>query len=608
MTRTLDELKRNAPKFNDPEEISTLTTPKHSHSAADYLFDAATQAEKLAEQPITHDQNSISIEIVDKRSALPRAGLSDEIEKAKKQIINLRSGSDPTFLKNAKVAEFVAATLQKRGVLYHDTVRGYVFLKNKRLLLPLDDDEQGLELVLFDYGLYPADPISRYVVDGLRLTALQKGSYTEVHAFSYFDRRRLAVYVYDFAGGVYIVRPEGIEHADNGTDGVLFIQNPKWRAFELPRYLKDTMDWQAWLLDGINFAHDELSADDSGLLLRLWVLSLFFPQRFPTRAILALVGQKGSGKSSLLRRLGQLLFGPEFQLTALTTKPDDFDALITTDPLVVADNADDAPPWLADKLAVAATGGSVKRRSYYTTNRLVDFPIRATLAITSRTPNFQREDVAERLLPLKLNRLEDFGPENALLADVQGQRNVLLAGIVRDVFLAVNELQRAQPRMDRSRFRLADFGDFALKVGPVFGKQTSDVKRLLCRLTTQQGSFATQDDQLFPLIDQWLAHDGEHVNIEREISTSDLGIELEALAAQHGVPWDRGNARSFGQYLRARAGTLTTRYQMESRSGHGGVTLIRLKAPKHGDLGELGVKPQTASFYQYEFEKEGGLK
>ena len=57
----------------------------------------------------------------------------------------------------------------------------------------------------------------------------------------------------------------------------------------------------------------------------------------------------------------------------LTAKPDDFDAAITSDHFVVADNADDAPPWLPDKLAVLATGGTIKRRVLYTTNRLADY-------------------------------------------------------------------------------------------------------------------------------------------------------------------------------------------------------------------------------------------
>ncbi len=192
-------------------------------------------------------------------------------------------------------------------------------------------------------------------------------------------------------------------------------------------------DWGSWLLSGIHFVPGVLSEADQKLLFVLWVLTLFFPQLFPTRIILALIGEKGSGKSSLLRRVGQLLFGPKFNVSALTGKPDDFDAAITTDPLVIADNADDAPSWFPDKLAVLATGGAIKRRILYTTNKLGEFPIVANVAVTSRTPNFTREDVAERLLPLNVQRIESFEPESALLADLLQRRDQIVSAIAVDV-------------------------------------------------------------------------------------------------------------------------------------------------------------------------------
>src|SRR5437660_9161539 len=87
------------------------------------------------------------------------------------------------------------------------------------------------------------------------------------------------------------------------------------------------------------------------------------------------------------------------------------------------------------------------------------------VGVTSRTPNFGREDVAERLLPLKLGRLNSFRPENELLAEVQERRIDLMAAIICDVYKAVVELQKARNERHQLQVRLADFADFALKVG-----------------------------------------------------------------------------------------------------------------------------------------------
>ena len=491
--------------------------------------------------------------------------------------------------------------------MYHDGVRSYVFLTDERTLLPIESGDQGLELVLFEYGLLPREDVTKNVIDALRLTALDTGRRTEVHMFSFYDERDAVAYVSDFGGGMYRLSSEGIEHVSNGTDGVLFLQDLRRTPLNLPLNGSDSVDWLLWLLDGIQFTEGALTNADQRTLVAIWILTLFFPQVFSTRIILALLGEKGSGKSSFLRRVGQLLFGPKFNVTALTSKPDDFDAAITSDPLVVADNADDAPGWLPDRLAILATGGSIKRRLYYTTNTLGEFPIVANLAVTSRTPNFHREDVAERLLLLRVERIQQFASESARLTDVRAQRNVVVGAILKDVGRAVRELAHDRSTHATS-FRMADFADFAIKVAPIVGKTGEEIRQMLDRLTNQQMGFAGEDEPLFEFIDEWLA-DEAHVNIERQITVPRLGTELADIAGKRAVPWDRGNPRSFGQYFRQRKGTLGQLYGMTERQGHAGSTAVSFKHRGNGDLGDLGDKKfavLTPSFTDK--ERTGGEK
>ena len=120
--------------------------------------------------------------------------------------------------------------------------------------------------------------------------------------------------------------------------------------------------------------------------------------------ILALIGDKGSGKTFALQRIGQVVIGPGFDVVSLSREERDFDALVTNSPMVAFDNVDSGPAWLENRLATLATGGQIGRRELYTTNRQVTFPIKAFAAVTSRTPPFRRDDVAERLLPIRLAR------------------------------------------------------------------------------------------------------------------------------------------------------------------------------------------------------------
>jgi hypothetical protein len=528
-----------------------------------------------------------SVQVEDRRSRQNSSETAAAVEDTKREIGTIRAAArTPEFQKNASVVELVISALKKRGRFYHDTLRSYFFFFDKRVLLSINRDELGLELLLHEYGLYPNETVTKQVIDGLRLEAHGRGRETSVHPFTYYDRERRRVYVYDFEGGVYRITENTVEHVDNGADDILFAHDPRWTPLRLTE-IGGTFDWRSWLLNGLEFSEGTLSDQDQRCLVGVWVLTLFFPQLFPTRIILAILGEKGSGKSSLLRRLGKVLLGPQFNVALLTHKPDDFDAAVTTEPFVVADNADTAPGWFPDKLAVLATGGTLKRRLLYTTNKLGEFPVMANLAVTTRTPNFKREDIAERLLPLNVQRLDGFVPESQLLDEAERSRPQLVSAILGDVQRALREIVAEAGTTRPTQFRMADFADFAVKVAPVVGLQREEMQQLLNRVGKQQVAFAAEDEPLLDLIDKWLSDETTHVNIDREMSPANLAMELEELAGSSSVPWERGNGRSFAQHFRNLKGTLAQQFGMRERSSHGGRNLVSFPH-RRGGLGGVG--------------------
>jgi hypothetical protein len=233
----------------------------------------------------------------------------------------------------------------------------------------------------------------RHILQSLWMTALQEGTRATISSMVRYVRQRHTLYVFDHATTVYRIRPTGIDRVENGTEGVLFVRNPKWQPFKVDLDARpDFRRLPKLLLDAVRLKDVGLSRLDVEILLHLWVMVMFFPELFPTKVILALIGVAGSGKTSILKLVGRLLFGLGFAVSDITEDMRDLDAAITSEPFVAIDNADRKIKGLEDKLAVAATGGTLKRRLYYTTNQLVEFPITATLGITSRTPHFRRED------------------------------------------------------------------------------------------------------------------------------------------------------------------------------------------------------------------------
>jgi hypothetical protein len=317
----------------------------------------------------------------------------------------------------------LARDISQRGQLFYDGRTAYVFDKDSKHLLPVERDNAEMKAFLAQYGVAPSDAFVKHALSAIELAAQETGQETTLYSLSHYDAKTNALYLFDQDRWVYRIRPTTVERVANGTDDVWFIRNPKWEPFEIGAPSGDDVGVAEALIGSVRLREQALSRSEQEWLFESWLYAMFFPELFPTRPILAMIGEKGSGKTSVLRRIGRLLFGSKFQVMGMSHEPRDFDAAVTGDAFVGIDNADANVPWLDDKLAVVATGGMLKRRKYYTTNQLIEYPITAFVAVTSRTPYFRREDVADRLLLFHVERLETFGAESALLGELTAHRN-----------------------------------------------------------------------------------------------------------------------------------------------------------------------------------------
>ena len=258
---------------------------------------------------------------------------------------------------------------------------------------------------------------------------------------------------------------------------------------------------------------------------------------------------------------------------------------MTNQHLVAIDNADTKVSWLEDRLATAATGGTIKRRALYTTNQSVEFPIRAFIGITSRT-NFRRDDVADRLLVFKLLRRETFTPESRLLAQLAEARDRIMTEIAYELQRAVRALAEQADSDCSGEFRMADFADFATRLATAQGRGP-EMKDLLHRIAGQQVAFAREGEPLIGVIEAWL--EADPANAGREPSTADLHTELWRLAERAGLDYPCTGARSLGQRLGNIAAQLQDSFEFASRPGHAGVTLYSFRRKEGGEAAPLSL-------------------
>ena len=270
----------------------------------------------------------------------------------------------------------------------------------------------------------------------------------------------------------------------------------------------------------------------------------------------------------------KLLFGPGVDVDTVDRRKEDaFVAAVSRGHLVVFDNVDGGIDWLNDRLATCATGGQITLRKLYTTNETEIIRPRCFIALTARTPRFRREDVADRLLLFRVQRLREYVPDRKMIARILTHRNEILSGLLDDLSEIVLALRKGKPE-ESLRFRMADFGTMALFLARTADGETGaqSVRSLLGKMEEEQGDYAVEDEPLCHALDLWLEQGG---NSGRAMTTRDLFEELSRLAKDHGLYWPYRNAISFGRRLSSAWPALTRRIPGWRESHRGRTQVFR---------------------------------
>jgi len=461
------------------------------------------------------------------------------------------------------LAENLLADLASRGVFYRTsgTAELLYFHKQERELYALESLE--FRALCGDlYGINGKEPVWSYIEERVHAHCLRHGAPTEFFQFARYQNQKLYVH----AGGNRVLRLDGvmIDAIDNGDDGILFKSDPVLAPIE-PDYAFTGSPVREHLVDVANAIDKDRLA-----LYEIYIYTLFFESILPTKPIVLFTGVKGSGKTSTGRSLKRALHGPTANVdTGMGGKEDAFWAAICHSSLVCIDNVDALVPWLADALAVVATGGTFKRRKLYETNTLVEYVPRCFTMLTSRNPqSFTRDDVVDRLLLIEVERRKNFIEESHLLAQLDAQRGRIWGELLTNLNKMVGELKKPAVKPPLLH-RLADWARLAIRFAPLLG--IADVEQKLTAMEASKVEFALDDQPLVQGLEEWVAANPEH----EFIASGDLFQAVNKLYDGKGQKWAIKNARAFGVLLRNLRLELETRYKIEDKPGPANKKLFR---------------------------------
>lgn len=485
------------------------------------------------------------------------------------------------FDKRRKVTRICKEGLHELGE-FRRTADGRRFFFHHAERCLYDLDQQPFQHLLTSIsGLSSTEVYFRFALDILKADVSRDTPLSEVHTVASYDPTTGFLAVSDGAGGMWARSRRGEwEYARNGDNGVLFLTEPEATPFE-PEFGANGRALQ-WFLDQFLFADHPLSRENQQTLLSLWLFHQFFPRLRRTRTIPACLGPQGSGKTTAERLIGRLLLGPEFDVSGIhRDREDAFVAAVTNRVFFGLDNADSRIPWLEDALARYATGERYRLRRLYTTNDEISYTPRAILMLSSRDPQFNRPDVAERLLPFYFERPTLYRPEEQIYGELGGRRGAIMGSLLTQLGQIADSLESAQA--PSVAFRMADFAAFGWLVFAALGK-AKEWEDLLKNLEKVQVAFASDGDGIIAALGVLLGQQGAI----REVLVGDLFKRCVAVAQAQDLLFPR-TAQAFGRRLstlrRVIELELGVKFQEDYR--HAGARHVTL-TPRNGDKGGDG--------------------
>jgi hypothetical protein len=424
---------------------------------------------------------------------------------------------------------------------------------------------ESVEFSALLYSLSGANPASAHFAALLAdcKTAALNAPIHPVVRHSAWNAETKELRVHSFDGCVYVLDGGPIRTEINGEAGVLFVASPLWQPYTPDFAGHGVLKWLTEDLPNWSSVPRVYA-----LAFLAWILSLFFPELCPTRPLVGLVGEKGAGKSLLLRLLLRFLYGLTAEVTGVPEKPGDFVAMAAAAHLLCLDNLDSFVPWLRDRLARISTGAQDSYRRYYTNVDVGTVRYRCSVAITARTPDtLRRDDLADRLLVLLMDRIKekDLELETELMTKVAAQRNAFWGEILTTLNQAVASIRAGGLTRKGSKLRLADWA----ALGRVFARDAGQEglwDQLLKQMRSDQGDFLLKENLVVEGLSHWMMIEK---NRGREVAARELYDELGELLFDGSKPprdWPK-SVIGFGRRLSGIRRELGNRYDVRWEEG-----------------------------------------
>lgn len=260
----------------------------------------------------------------------------------------------------------------------------------------------------------------------------------------------------------------------------------------------------------------------------LYLVTAFFGLQI-SHSLLILTGEKGSSKSTTMRKLEKLIDPKRSDLCGIPKGTDGLELRLANTYFVCLDNLSSINRNISDTIARAVTGGSVTKRALYHNTKEVVLNIKAMIAINGVSVVARESDLLDRSLILELNRIsaKKIKSEQELWEEFEQDRPKILGCIFR---ILSEALYDDEPITVKEKIRLADFHIACIKVGRVLGMTDEEVSELLWENQRKINRHSIDEDMVACCVIELMKNKKSYIN-----SMTGLLGDLNEIATQNSI-------------------------------------------------------------------------
>ncbi len=239
--------------------------------------------------------------------------------------------------------------------------------------------------------------------------------------------------------------------------------------------------------------HFNLKTDREVKLLTLFLVTSFWGLGI-NHPMLVLTGEKGSSKSSTLRKLENLIDPKSSDLGGgIPRGSDGLEIRLANSYFVTFDNLSSLSRRVSDVLALAVTGCSFTKRKLYKDSEEVILDLKSVVAINGVSLVAKESDLVDRSLIIALKRIEaeKIVTEKELWEEFEQDRPNILGCCFKVLAAAMNDKEEIKTR---EKIRMADFHVACIKVGKVLGVSEDEVSDILWENQKNVNKYTLDED------------------------------------------------------------------------------------------------------------------